>query len=123
MDKRILVLGDNRDILDVVTEALTYAHYLVRDISLGSQLFDAIRDFKPDLILLDHRLADASGVDLCHQLKGNIEYRHIPVLIFSAYVNPGEKLPVDCDGYLYKPLDLAELFRVVQQFLSKELAS
>jgi CheY-like chemotaxis protein len=117
MDKRILVLDDNEDILEVVTAALTYERYLVLGLSLGTQLFQAVRDFKPDLILLDFLLADADGVDLCRQLKADIEYRHIPVLIFSAYFSPGQRLPVDCDGFLYKPFDLAELFNAVQTLL------
>ncbi|MFI5158592.1 MAG: response regulator [Sphingobacteriales bacterium] len=124
MDKRILILDDNRAILDVVTEALVYEQYTVLDISLGSQLFHAVRDFSPDLILLDYRLADASGGDLCRQLKNTPKYRDIPVVIFSAYVNPGDFLQRNCDGYLYKPFDLAELFKVVRDLLpaSKEVS-
>jgi DNA-binding response OmpR family regulator len=125
LHQRILILDDNQAILDVVTEALAYERYEVRDISLGSQLFEAVREFRPDLILLDHRLADASGSDLCRQLKETTEYRHIPVIIFSAYINPGEALPADCDGYLYKPFNLDELFKAVRHLLpaSKEVAS
>lgn len=118
MNKRILILDDNRDILDIVTEALGYEQFEVFDISLGSQLFAAVSAFKPDLILLDHHLSDAKGSDLCHQLKQMPEYRHIPVIIFSAYLNPGDVLPADCDGYLYKPFDLEELFNKVRQLIA-----
>lgn len=117
MNKRILILDDNRDILDIVTEALSYEQYDVFDISLGSQLFNSVRDFKPDLILLDHRLSDAKGGDLCRELKAIPQYGHIPVIIFSAYINPGEALIADCDGYLYKPFDLEVLFKVVRKLL------
>ena len=117
MNKRILILDDNRDILDVVTAALSYERYDVFDIWLGSQLFNSLRDFKPDLVLLDHRLSDANGGDLCRQLKAMPQYAHIPVIIFSAYINPGEALPANCDGYLYKPFDLDQLFAVVRKLL------
>ena len=125
MNKRILILDDNRDILDIVTEALSYAQFEVMDISLGSKLFDAVRDFKPDLILLDHRLSDAKGSDLCRQLKAMPQYNHIPVIIFSAYINPGDASVASCDGYLYKPFDLDELFNTVRRMLpvAKEIAS
>ena len=125
MNKRILILDDNRDILDIVTEALGYEHYEVFDISLGSQLFDSVRGFKPDLILLDHRLSDAKGSDLCRELKAMPQYSHIPVIIFSAYINPGDALTTNCDGYLYKPFDLEELFKLVRRLLptAKEIAS
>ncbi len=117
MNKRILILDDNRDILDIVTEALSYEQFEVLDISLGSKLFDAVRDFKPDLILLDHRLSDAKGSDLCRELKAMPQYNHIPVIIFSAYINPGDVKAANCEGYLYKPFDLDELFKTVRRFL------
>ena len=117
MNKRILILDDNRDILDIVTEALTYENFDVFDIWLGSMLFNAVRDFKPDLILLDHRLSDAKGSALCHQLKQMPEYKHITVIIFSAYINPGDVLTAGCEGYLYKPFDLDELFTMVRKYL------
>jgi CheY-like chemotaxis protein len=125
LNKRILILDDNRDILDVVTEALGYENYEVFDISLGSQLFDSVREFKPDLILLDHRLSDAKGGDLCRELKAMPQYSHIPVIIFSAYINPGDALTINCDEHLYKPFDLEELFKVVRRLLptAKEIAS
>jgi len=123
--KRILILDDNLDILEVVTEALLYEQYIVKDISLGGQLLQVVQEFKPNLILLDYHLADASGGDLCRRLKQTPENRQIPVVIFSAYVSAGEPLPADCDGFLYKPFDLAELFEVVRKLLpvSEEVAS
>lgn len=125
MNKRILILDDNRDILDIVTEALSYEQFEVLDISLGSKLFDAVRDFKPDLILLDHRLSDAKGSDLCRELKAMPQYSHIPVIIFSAYINPGDAVAANCEGYLYKPFDLDELFSIVRRLLpaAKEVTS
>jgi len=125
LNKRILILDDNRDILDVVTEALSYEQFEVLDISLGSKLFDAVRDFKPDLILLDHRLSDAKGSDLCRELKAMPQYSHIPVIIFSAYINPNDALSANCDAYLYKPFDLDELFNTVRRLLpaAKEITS
>lgn len=120
MDKRILILDDNHAILDVVAEALQYEGFRVKDISRGSELFYWVEQFQPHLILLDHRLTDASGADLCRQLKETAAFRHMPVVIFSAYVNPGETLSSDCDGYLYKPFDLAALFEMVHKLLPSE---
>ena len=118
MNNRILILDDHQAILDVVTEALAYERFEVLDISRGSQLFDAVRDFMPDLILLDYRLADTNGGDLCRQLKATPEYRHIPVVIFSAYFTPADAAnPGGCDGILYKPFDLDSLLSTVYGYL------
>lgn len=115
--QRVLVLDDHEAILEVVTEALVYEQLEVLGIREGRKLLAAVSEFRPDLILLDYRLADANGGDLCRQLKSLEAYRHIPVVIFSAYFNPGEHLPADCEGYLYKPFDMADLFKLVRQFL------
>jgi CheY-like chemotaxis protein len=115
-----LILDDHQAILDVVTEALIYEGFDVQDISLGSQVFDAVRNFAPDLILLDYKLADMNGGDLCAQLKSSPEYRHIPVIIFSAYCTPADmSRPGNCDGILYKPFDLASLLTIFQSHLER----
>jgi len=111
-------LDDNKAILEVVTEALIYEGYEVLQISLGNQLLDGVCTFRPDVILLDYKLSDATGSDLCRQLKTSALYRHIPVIIFSAYVNRGEVLGAECESYLYKPFDLTELSAVVRGVLS-----
>ena len=122
--QRVLVLDDHEAILEVVMEALRYEQFEVLGIRKGRDFLTAVTDFGPDLILLDYRLADANGGDLCRQLKMLADYRHIPVIIFSAYFSPGDTLPADCEGYLYKPFDLAELFKLVRRFLPvKEVAS
>jgi CheY-like chemotaxis protein len=115
--QRILVLDDHEAILEVVTEALHYQQLDVLGIREGKQLLTAVEGFRPDLILLDYRLADVNGGDLCRQLKSMEAHQHIPVIIFSAYFNPGETLPADCDGYLYKPFNLADLFKAVRELL------
>jgi DNA-binding response OmpR family regulator len=118
-NKRILILDDKAAILDVVTEALVYEKFKVRNIALGSQFFQAVRDFRPDLVLLDYKLADANGGDLCRQLKALPEHRHIPVIIFSAYFHPaGGDKPASCDGILYKPFNLDDLISIVHTHLN-----
>jgi CheY-like chemotaxis protein len=115
--QRVLVLDDHEAILEVVTEALRYERLEVLGIREGRKLLAVVADFRPDLILLDYRLADVDGGDLCRQLKSMEAYRHIPVIIFSAYFNPGETVTVDCEGYLYKPFNLADLFKAVRELL------
>jgi CheY-like chemotaxis protein len=115
--QRVLVLDDHEAILEVVTEALRYEQLEVLGIREGRKLLAAVADFRPDLILLDYRLADVNGGDLCRQLKSMEAYSHIPVIVFSAYFSPGETIPADCDGYLYKPFNLAELFKAVRELL------
>ena len=67
--QRVLVLDDHEGTLEVVTEALRYEQFDVLGIREGRQLLKNVADFSPQLILLDYKLADANGGDLCSQLK------------------------------------------------------
>jgi CheY-like chemotaxis protein len=117
--KRILVLDDHRAILEIVIEALRYAAYEAAGISFGFELLPTVRWFQPDLILLDYKLADANGGELCARLKRDPSYRYLPVIIFSAYFNPADYVkPGGCDDVLYKPFDLENLLSAVHRNLN-----
>ena len=119
-NKRILIIDDHEAILDVVREALIYADYNVHVISEGRLFFDAVKKFTPNLILLDYKLSDTNGADLCAELKARQEYRHIPVIISSAYFTKGNMVnPGGCDGILYKPFNLDELLAMVKEFIGQ----
>jgi DNA-binding response OmpR family regulator len=114
LKKRILVLDDHQAILEVVTEALRYEDFEVLGLSLGRELFDSVGSFQPDLVLLDYKLADTNGGDLCRQLKASAAHCHIRVIVFSAYFSPGDiHRPGGCDDILFKPFDLVSLLSAV----------
>jgi len=89
----------------------------------SSGFFKAVRDFEPDVILLDYLLPRANGGELCRQLKELDIYKPIPVIIFSAYFNRGDGLkPGGCDSVLYKPFDLESLLSTVRYHLAASTA-
>lgn len=114
--KKVLVLDDNEDILQVVTEVLAYGGFEVNGISHGEELFAAAETYCPDLILLDLLLPDAHGGDLSRRLKSHPDFKHIPVVIITAYSHPDENFAnYCCDAVISKPFDLDELIRTVDQ--------
>jgi len=76
-----------------------------------------VETLSPALILLDNRLADGFGHDICARLKANPATRHFPVILVSA-VNQLPVLADECfaDAYLSKPFDLEELVALVRRF-------
>jgi DNA-binding response OmpR family regulator len=116
MPKRIIIIEDDKDILDMMIYILKDEGYEVIGAS-DCQPLEAILQTKPDLILLDNRLREGSGKDECLKLKENAATRHIPVLIVSATQHL-EQLAAEslADGYVAKPFDLDELIAVVQQY-------
>lgn len=118
MSKRILVLDDNRDILEVVHETLTYEQFEVLSTSDSQSVLPLIEDFDPHLVILDYRVADTNGAEICKNIKVHPRFGNIPVIIFSAYLNnPSHLIACGCDDIINKPFDLAELVEKVNNLI------
>lgn len=118
MVKRILVLDDNQDILDIVHETLTYENFEVRSTGESEEVMPLVEEFKPDLVILDYRVAGTNGGELCQQIKAHPIFGNVPVIIFSAYINrDAELLRYGCDAIINKPFDLTELVEKVNNLI------
>jgi DNA-binding response OmpR family regulator len=114
MLKRILVLDDNKDVLFVIKEALSYEKYEVRITSDSSHIIKIIHDFKPDLVILDYKLKGFNGDEICRQIKADQLLYDTPVIICSAYLdNNIDLLTCGCDAIIAKPFGLDELLEKV----------
>lgn len=118
MAKRILVLDDNQDILEIVHEALTYEDFEVQSTSHSDEVISLAETFNPDLVILDYRVEGINGGELCLQIKSHPKLKDVPVIIFSAYISSNsELLPYGCDAIINKPFDLSELVEKVNNLL------
>jgi DNA-binding response OmpR family regulator len=118
MLKRILVLDDNEDILDIVQEALAYAQFEVKSVTNGNELMPLMDDFNPDLVLLDFLVSGINGGEICRQIKAHPKFNNVPVIIFSAYISRDDELMAyGCDAVINKPFDLFELIDKVNNLI------
>ena len=118
MAKRILVLDDNQDILDIVHETLTYEDFEVKSTSTSNTVIPLVEEFIPDLVILDYRVAGVNGGELCKQIKSHPDFSDTPVIIFSAYINHNDELfRYGCDAIINKPFDLTELVEKVNSLI------
>src|ERR1700761_4939344 len=107
MSKRILVLDDNQDILEIVHETLTYEDFEVKSTSTSETVMPLMETFIPDLVILDYRVAGLNGGELCKQIKAIPQFTNTPVIIFSAYINHNDELfSYGCDAIINKPFNL-----------------
>jgi DNA-binding response OmpR family regulator len=118
MDKRILVIDNDEDILGIISYILKDKGYNVTSSTTENILSD-LDTLKPDLIILDNWLDKTSGSVLCKQLKSNKSYQHIPIMMISA-INGLKKAAKECkaDDYIEKPFDVTELENRVAQLLT-----
>ena len=120
MSKRILILDDNQDILEIVHETLEYEQFNVKSTGDSTDVMPMVEEFTPDLVILDYRVAGVNGGELCRQIKTHPKFKDTPVIIFSAYVNhQSELFAYGCDAIINKPFDLTELVEKVNSFVKQ----
>lgn len=120
---------DNRLILHVdddeanryaVTRSLTRAGFDVIEAIDGREALDKLA-VNPELVILDIRLPDIDGFEICRRIKANSSTAHIPVLHLSAsFVTSEDKahgLDSGADGYLVRPVEPVELIATVNALL------
>lgn len=79
---------------------------------------------KPDILLLDNKLRDGFGYELCEQIKANELTKQTPVILTSGYHDlPELAAHSGADAYIEKPFDLHELIKLVKAHLHIEEAS
>ena len=118
--KKILVVDDDVDILNVVQLVLDANGFDVLATSNWQHINTQIDAFKPDLILLDVSLGTQDGRNICKQLKSNKDTKHISVILFSANHNI-EKSISEClaDNFISKPFDINDLVEGINSQLMK----
>lgn len=114
MARTILIVDDDRAMVDLLTEALTEFGYLVRVAYDGRMALDAIDRLFTDLVVTDIRMPHMDGLDLVHRLRAR--ERPIPVLILTGAGERARLLDADVP-VLAKPFDLDEVIRTIDRLL------
>ncbi|MBC7235611.1 MAG: response regulator transcription factor [Chloroflexi bacterium] len=107
--KRILVIDDERPILDLVTAYLSKEGYEVFTAEDGPSGLKAARAFKPDLIVLDIMLPGIDGIELLQRLRRESDVYTIILTAKSEEVDKIVGLSVGADDYVTKPFSPREL--------------
>ncbi|MBE9111143.1 response regulator [Nodosilinea sp. LEGE 07298] len=117
----ILHIDDNEANRYVVRRILQNAGFAVVEAATGSAGLEAIAQHQPALVILDVKLPDLNGFEVCRQIKANPETRFVPVLHLSArFVKSQDKaegLDSGADSYLAQPVEPIELLATVRSLL------
>ncbi len=116
MQKKILVVDDDEDILESLKVALEIEGYTVQT-SISGDCFQHLNGYVPDLILLDILLSGEDGREICMRLKQHKETRDIPIVLYSAHVT-GDIITYlsGASTFLAKPFELHELIAIVARY-------
>lgn len=122
MEDTILIIDDEKDILDLVEYNLKDAGYKVMVCPDGRSGLQMARDHRPDLIILDLMLPEMDGKDVCKQLKKDKEMEQIPVIMLTAKTSELDRvvgLELGADDYVTKPFSPRELVLRVKNILRR----
>lgn len=118
--KRILVVDDEKDLVEMLTirlEANDYEVFVAYD---GQEGLDKARALKPDLIILDLMLPKLDGYKVCRMLKFDEKYKQIPIILFSARAQESDVRlgkEVGADDYLTKPFEPEILLAKIKELI------
>ena len=129
----ILVIDDDRDLVDTLRIVLEIKNYVVRTAYDGKEGFLCIAEKMPDLIILDVMMAtDTEGFDLAYKLQNNPDYRNVPIIMITAFPKAmaekgperfqhilGEDWPVSF--FIEKPVDPDRLLATIEDILQEKI--
>ncbi|MDD5291979.1 MAG: response regulator [Candidatus Omnitrophica bacterium] len=121
MAKRILVVDDEPDMLDLATVRLKKLGYKIIEAVDAEEALAILQKDTPDLILLDLLLPKMQGDELCKKLKSDDKFKNIPVILFTASAIrtslPEKIKEIGADDCIMKPFEPEELLGKVKKFI------
>jgi two-component system cell cycle response regulator DivK len=118
----ILYVEDNPDNRLLVKRILVSEDYLLLEATNAADALNVLTTTRPDLILMDINMPDMDGYTLTATIKSLPGFDRVPILAVTANVMRGDKektLEAGCDGYIQKPLDIDQLTREIEKFISR----
>jgi CheY-like chemotaxis protein len=116
------VIEDDPTHSKLASLVLGAAGHTVNAVEAAEQAFSAIKQEKPDVILLDLNLPAMDGLTLARKLNADPESRTIPVVVVTAYPDrftKKEVLAAGCESYVIKPIDTRTFAGLVSEIAGR----
>ena len=120
--KRVLLIEDEPEDQEIYGKLLWYNHYDVLVADRGAEGLRMARDCSPDLILLDLRLPDLNGTEVCAELKSDARTASIPIVVLTA--SRGDEYRdwarrQGCAAFLEKPMEPFQVLKQVEHLIGE----
>ena len=119
--KRILLVEDNQEMRTILKESLA-AYFDVSEASNGAEGFEKVKEEFPDLIISDVMMEVMDGIELCRQIREDIETSHIPFIMLTAKTSLDAQIggiETGADYYLSKPVSIQLLLHTVNNIFKQ----
>ena len=123
MKEKILVVDDEKDILELIEFNLSNNGYKVNTTASGEEALELIKKNEFDLVVLDIMLPGIDGLDICKIIKADKHISHIPVIMLTAKAEEIDRVTgfeIGADHYVTKPFSPRELLAIVKSVLRRK---
>ncbi|MFH1453990.1 MAG: ATP-binding protein [Armatimonadota bacterium] len=120
--KIIMVVDDEPDLCATIKMRLETHNFSVITANDGKEALDKIKQYRPQLVLLDIMMPDMDGFEVCRRIKKDTQTSSIPVIMLTAlgYEDDAKRaFAMGAEGYLVKPFEEEALLFTINQFLEK----
>ncbi|HEX2277827.1 MAG: response regulator [Candidatus Tectomicrobia bacterium] len=122
MPARVLVIDDEKDIVSLLRYHLEKSGFHCLEGMDGSTALRLVREYHPDLLILDLMLPGMDGLEICRQLRQDVATARLPILMLTAKAEEVDRvvgLEVGADDYVVKPFSPRELVARVRAILRR----
>ena len=119
--KKILIADDNENIRRALTYLLEDEGYALLIAKDGADTLQKVRDFRPDILLLDIMMPDINGYDVCRTIKNDLGLKKTYVIILTARGQASEQAlgkEVGADEYVIKPFSPVDILSRIKKILT-----
>ena len=117
---KILIIDDDVDLLFLGSSLLKQRGFEVFSLSRADQAIETVKSVKPHLILLDVKLGDLDGRDICLRLKSDPDTSFIKIILYSAFPETSvEYSKFGADDFIVKPYEFNHLVERIRHHLDR----
>ena len=126
MPKTVMIVEDNELNMKLFNDLLRANGYATLPMRNGYEALDALKEHRPDLIIMDIQLPEISGLEVTKRIKQDEALRAIPVIAVTAFAMKGDEERIrqgGCEGYLSKPISVASFIQTVKSYRRRRVRS
>jgi two-component system cell cycle response regulator DivK len=122
MPKTVMIVEDNELNMKLFNDLLRANGYSTLPMRNGYEALDALKEHRPDLIIMDIQLPEISGLEVTKRIKQDEDesLRAIPIIAVTAFAMKGDEERIrqgGCEGYLSKPISVSKFIATVKSFV------
>ena len=122
MNRKILIVDDDENILILYSRALQKHNYETATLTSTEYLLDIVKENKPDLIIMDIWIPDIGGEAAAELLKNDLNTFEIPIIFASSNADTDViAFKVGVEGFLNKPFESKELVNKIEEIIDAKM--